>query len=107
MKAFSNKLKHGSDYLITQRSQVQILPPLLGGIAGQGRVSWVTTDPVLAFGVSTVSADIASRWTRNSQTPRHGSRGAWLPGGFPLPPPVSKPQGNPSRRVAGSALGHT
>jgi hypothetical protein len=47
--------------LITQRSQVQILPPLHSKTAGQSRVRWVTTGPVLAFGVSRTSADIASR----------------------------------------------
>jgi hypothetical protein len=47
--------------LITQRSQVQILPPLQRQNRRSAPGSWVSTAPVLVFDVSGVSADIASR----------------------------------------------
>lgn len=47
-----------------EEPQVCGIPPLQSKTAAQSRVSWVTTGPVLAFNVSTMSADIASRGGR-------------------------------------------
>ena len=60
--------------LITQRSQVQILPPLQE--KSQVRAGFVGhTDPALAFDVSTLSADTASREPQRGCVANNHGRG--------------------------------